>query len=189
MDPAPFASRIIRCTVSAVCRLMVLTTLATVAKFVNMARKRGGNVLRFSSTREARQADWRERVIARLPIVGTANAGERTPAAPRKAPKDSYGLAAAFRQAGLPELLPEFVFHPSRKWAFDYASLAHMIAIEIEGGIWRPGGGAHSHPTAIVRDLQKYNAATLIGWRVLRYQPQDIGEAISDFRMLLLEDT
>lgn len=141
------------------------------------------NVLRFASTAAAVHASWKERAARALAPIAT---GDKAPRA-RGVEKDSYGLAAAFRQAGLPELLPGFIFHPVRQWRFDYADPAHFIAIEIEGGIWRQGGGAHSHPTNIIRDMHKYNAATLLGWRILRYQPPDIGEALHDVRILLAE--
>lgn len=143
---------------------------------------RNGNVLRFTSAGALHQA-MKEREAARLAAFAT---GDPAPARPaRKAPKDAYGLAALFRQEGLPELLPEYEFHPVRHWRFDYALPVSLIAIEIEGGIWRAGGGAHSHPTAILRDMAKYNAATLLGWRVLRYQPADAGASVRDVRLLL----
>lgn len=72
------------------------------------------------------------------------------------------------------EAVEEHVFHEVRKWRFDVAILSHRIAIEIEGGVWRQGGGAHSHPSGIIRDIEKYNAATIDGWKVLRVVPEDL---------------
>lgn len=74
----------------------------------------------------------------------------------------------------------EFRFHDARKWRFDYAIPAIKVAIEIEGGIWMRGGGAHSRPTNIQRDVEKQNAATMLGWRPLRFTPVEIksGESI-----------
>lgn len=66
---------------------------------------------------------------------------------------------------------PEYVFHPTRQWRFDVALPDHRIAIEIEGGIWKHGGGGHSHPMHIERDIEKYNAAAQLGWRVFRFMP------------------
>ncbi len=71
----------------------------------------------------------------------------------------------------LPVPVTEHSFHPVRKWRFDYAWPDQMVALEVEGGIWRPGGGAHSRPKNIERDIEKYNTATLMGWRILRVQP------------------
>ena len=67
---------------------------------------------------------------------------------------------------------PEWKFHPGRAWQFDYAWPLHFVALEIEGGIWKKGGGAHSHPLNIERDLEKYSEAAILGWRVLRVPPE-----------------
>lgn len=87
--------------------------------------------------------------------------------------------------SGLPRPHSEFQFHPVRRWQFDYAFPLSLIAVEVEGGIWRKGGGAHSHPSNIERDLAKYNAAAILGWRILRYAPEDLGNAIHDLRVVL----
>jgi hypothetical protein len=89
-----------------------------------------------------------------------------------------YALVGLCRAAGLPEPTPEYEFHPTRKFRFDYALPEHKIAIEVEGGIWREGGGAHSHPSNILRDLEKYNEAACLGWRVLRVVPEKLTEAV-----------
>lgn len=72
------------------------------------------------------------------------------------------------------EATPEHRFHPTRKWRFDYALLEHKIAIEVEGGIWMKGGGAHSRPANIERDMEKYNQAMALGWRIIRVQPNNL---------------
>lgn len=68
-----------------------------------------------------------------------------------------------------PELLPdscrEYVFHPSRKWRFDLAFPAALLAIEIDGGQWLAGGGRHNRDS----DREKLNQAAAQGWRVLRF--------------------
>jgi very-short-patch-repair endonuclease len=53
-------------------------------------------------------------------------------------------------------------------WKADFAWPAQKLIVECEGGIWKRGGGGHSHPLGIERDIEKYNAATLLGWRILR---------------------
>src|SRR3990167_3527495 len=83
----------------------------------------------------------------------------------------------------LKELFPgvesEVKFHSTRKWKFDYAWPKQRLALEIEGGIWM-AKGAHNTGKAILRDMEKYNEATLLGWRVLRITHDDIkkGKAI-----------
>lgn len=95
--------------------------------------------------------------------------GER-PGAASSAP--IYPLVGLCRTAGLPIPTPEHQFHPTRGWQFDYAWPLHLVALEIEGGIWKKGGGAHSHPLNIERDLEKYSEAAILGWRVLRVPPE-----------------
>lgn len=83
-----------------------------------------------------------------------------------------YPLVALCRTAGLPVPTPEWRFHPGRAWHFDYAWPLKFVALEIEGGIWKKGGGAHSHPLNIERDMEKYSEAAVLGWRVLRVPPE-----------------
>jgi hypothetical protein len=126
----------------------------------------------------------------RLPAIPFArqdgpapNDGSR-PRATGKYPQPIYALVGLCKAAGLPIPVPEYEFHPTRKWRFDYAIPQWKVGIEIEGGIWQRGGGGHSHPTGIVRDMEKYNAAAVQGWRVLRYAPEDLNQAIVDLRAL-----
>lgn len=76
------------------------------------------------------------------------------------------------KRLGIPEPVTEFRFHPTRRWRFDYAWPQHRVALEIEGGIWT--GGRHTRGVGFVRDMEKYNTATVMGWKVLRCQPADI---------------
>lgn len=66
----------------------------------------------------------------------------------------------------------EYKFHPKRKWRFDFADLENKIAVEIEGGVYTRG--RHVRPVGYVRDMEKYNYATIMGWRVLRFTPEQI---------------
>lgn len=66
----------------------------------------------------------------------------------------------------------EHRFHPVRMWRFDYAIPEHLIALEVEGGVWT--GGRHTSPKGFLGDIEKYNTATLMGWRVLRTTPEDL---------------
>ena len=60
----------------------------------------------------------------------------------------------------------EYVFAPPRRWRFDFAIPDRMVAIEVEGGTW--SGGRHVRGAGYRRDIEKYNAAQALGWRVLR---------------------
>lgn len=78
---------------------------------------------------------------------------------------------------GLPELTRELLFHPTRKWRFDYAFESLKIAVEIEGGIY--SGGRHTRGSGFISDMEKYNEASRLGWTVYRFTPKQArsGEA------------
>lgn len=66
----------------------------------------------------------------------------------------------------------EYRFHPERRWRFDYAIPSHRIALEVEGGVWT--AGRHTRPQGFLGDIEKYNTATLLGWRVFRTTPAEL---------------
>jgi very-short-patch-repair endonuclease len=70
------------------------------------------------------------------------------------------------------KITPEYKFHPDRRWRFDYALVDSRIAIEIEGGLWLQG--RHNRPLSMIKDFEKYNNAAMLGWRILKYTPQQI---------------
>lgn len=73
-----------------------------------------------------------------------------------------------WRVAQGPPLEREVKFHASRRWRADFAHLASRTLIEIEGGIFLPGGGRHSRGVGYAKDAEKYLEAVLAGWRVIR---------------------
>jgi hypothetical protein len=54
-----------------------------------------------------------------------------------------------------------------RDWRFDVAIPEYQIAVELDGGTWIQG--RHSRGAGVISDMDKINAATVRGWRVLRY--------------------
>lgn len=74
-------------------------------------------------------------------------------------------------QFGL-ECVQELQFHPTRKWRFDYAIPSKMIAIEVEGGAFT--NGRHTRGKGFIVDMEKYNEATCLGWRLIRVTPSDL---------------
>jgi len=68
--------------------------------------------------------------------------------------------------------LTEFMFHPTRKWRFDYMLKDGKTAIEIEGGIWSEG--RHNRGQGYQEDLDKYNEAAKMGFRVYRFSTEDV---------------
>jgi len=99
----------------------------------------------------------------------------------------------------LPKPTVNHRFHPSRKWKFDRAWAEHLVAVEIEGGIYGRQIKCHKCGTiqrarkkdgsvgAIIRpsyghasfarfkgDAEKYNEAAKQGWLILRFVREDI---------------
>jgi very-short-patch-repair endonuclease len=80
-----------------------------------------------------------------------------------------------------PRLVPpferEYRFHPTRRWRFDFAWPDHKIATEVEG--LSQGASRHTTFQGYAEDNVKYNAAALMGWRVLRFTQSQVrsGEA------------
>jgi very-short-patch-repair endonuclease len=97
-------------------------------------------------------------------------------------------LAASVRAHGLPEPEREYRFHATRKWRVDFCWVAERLAVEIEGGIYR--GGGHTSVNGIKRDVDKSNALTLAGWRLLRFHGDQVksGEAVELIRQALAHD-
>lgn len=99
-------------------------------------------------------------------------------------------------RAGFPPADTEYPFAKTtfdRNWRFDFAWVPQQIALEIEGGGFgryivviegherkngesipiKPGtairvGGRHNSGEGMEADIEKYNAATVLGWLVLR---------------------
>ena len=66
------------------------------------------------------------------------------------------------------EIEYNFDKHLGRKHRFDFAFPQFKVAVEIEGNAWNvKGGGKHMQD----RDLEKYNLAAILGWRIIRFSP------------------
>ena len=79
----------------------------------------------------------------------------------------------------------EFKFHPDRKWRADFHIVGHMLLVEVEGGIW--SGGRHTRAKGYIGDMEKYNAAVGLGYRVLRFSTEQVksGFAVNGINGLL----
>ena len=73
---------------------------------------------------------------------------------------------------GFPDPATELLFHPKRKWRFDYAWEEQKLALEVHGGIH--SGGRHTRGKGFVEDRAKMNEASLHGWTVLEVTPEHI---------------
>ncbi len=63
------------------------------------------------------------------------------------------------------EFEAEYQFHPKRKWRFDFAFPAEMVAIEVQGGLHT--AGRHTRGNALEHEYEKLCEAAILGWRVL----------------------
>jgi hypothetical protein len=72
---------------------------------------------------------------------------------------------------------PEYQFCEHRKWRFDAAVVGLKVGFEIEGGIYIRG--AHTRGQHYESDMEKYNTAAALGWKVWRFTPKQVlrGEA------------
>lgn len=89
----------------------------------------------------------------------------------KKVKFDTAEFKSAAEAVGLGEWVQEHRFHPTRKWKFDWANPENKIAMEQEGGIWIYG--RHNRPSSMLKDMEKYNNAAALGWRVLKFTPQE----------------
>ena len=79
--------------------------------------------------------------------------------------------------------MPEFRFDDTRRWRFDYAIPEHRIAVEVEGGIWT--NGRHTRGKGYMNDMEKYNRATVLGWRLIRVAPDRL---FTTYTLQLIKD-
>ncbi len=79
---------------------------------------------------------------------------------------------ALLKRDGLPLPTPEYRFHASRRWRFDYAWPDQRVALEVDGGVWTRG--RHTRGAGWLKDTEKLNAACVAGFRMLRCSPDQL---------------
>ncbi len=78
-------------------------------------------------------------------------------------------LALVMRDKGnVPSFCREWLFAPGRRYRFDFAWPERMVAVEVDGGQWKAGGGRHNTDG----DRDKMNLAVILGWRVMHFSAQ-----------------
>lgn len=94
---------------------------------------------------------------------------DTSPKMPAKKSKEkdwlNWNLPFWANEKGL-ELKEEFVFHQDRKWRFDWCFPVLMVAIEYEGIMGKKS--RHTTIKGYSGDVEKYNAAQALGWRIIR---------------------
>ena len=90
------------------------------------------------------------------------------------------------QNAGLPVPATEYKFHPVRKWRVDFCWIELRIVFESEGGLFAAKSG-HRTLDGIRRDMEKYNEAARLGFRVFRFTPEEFtdGTAVSYFSKII----
>lgn len=85
------------------------------------------------------------------------------------------------------EFEQEFEFHPKRKWRADFHLVGKKILVEVEGAIW--SGGRHTRGKGYIGDMEKYNAATMMGFQVIRFSADQVksGHAIQQIEKMVGE--
>ena len=79
----------------------------------------------------------------------------------------------------------EYAFVPGRKFRADFYIPAAKLLVEVEGGTWI--AGRHSRGVGMAKDCGKYNLATRLGYRLLRYTTDMVerGDALEDLESIL----
>lgn len=117
--------------------------------------------------------------------------GKRRKRGPKALNKGEETMALHCRAAGVPEPQRQFLFAKAlgRQFTADFGWPEFRLLLEVDGGVWRKGGGAHSHPTNIRRDMDKANAAALLGYCVARFTPEEVesGKALTFVQRYLRE--
>lgn len=102
-------------------------------------------------------------------------------------------LAVQLEQAGIP-FEAEYKFHPERRWRADFLLRTFIrggevhgfrpMLVEVEGGSFT---GGHKRGKAYESDCEKHNAASLLGFRTLRFTPAMVedGRALEWIRQAL----
>ena len=123
---------------------------------------------------KAKLVNWNGEPVVAIKATATKADRKVTQAAVAAGYAPLVGLC---RGMGLMEPVPEWVFHPTRKWRFDYAWPLVKLALEIQGGLWSDeakGKNAHAMPLAIMRDMEKASEAAILGWRIIYCVPDEL---------------
>ena len=96
----------------------------------------------------------------------------------KKRSEGEEGLALQLKALKI-EFTREYKFHPSRKWSADFHLTDTKILIEVEGGIWMEGGGRHNRGKGYINDMEKYNAASMLGYQILRFSTQQVSAGVA----------
>ncbi|OTG85551.1 hypothetical protein B9T31_12230 [Acinetobacter sp. ANC 4558] len=75
------------------------------------------------------------------------------------------------------EFEQEFKFHSTRQWRADFHLVDKKILVEVEGGIW--SNGRHTRGKGYLGDMEKYNAAVMLGYQVIRFSTEQVKSGLA----------
>jgi len=109
---------------------------------------------------------------------------------PRKVADEQILLRIHLKELGL-DALYEWEFEPSRKWRADLIVHSVKMIVEIDGGQFTRGHRTGFIPKKVrdrartkgivpqtpqEEDFDKVNTATMLGWRVLHFTPEQVND-------------
>jgi very-short-patch-repair endonuclease len=100
----------------------------------------------------------------------------------KQEPKGLKDIKQVLTILGIP-FETEHRFHEYRKFRFDVALIEHKIAVEYEGIF--SDKSRHTSVKGYNRDMEKYNLAQALGWRVLRYSAATYKDFIIDLKQMI----
>jgi len=92
-------------------------------------------------------------------------------------PSEGENVLATHLRACRISFEQEYKFHAKRKWRADFLITGTKILVEVEGGIW--SGGRHTRGKGFLADMEKYNAAAVMGFKVLRFDTQQVKSGLA----------
>jgi hypothetical protein len=111
---------------------------------------------------------WHRRAQSRTPRQGK-------PVRPKRQSNREQEFLAHWISLNGPRLIPQHRFHPTRRWAFDWAHPESRVAIEIHGGIWMHKS-RHVSGSGFWGDRIKMNAALRLDWKVFELTSDDLSD-------------
>jgi len=101
-------------------------------------------------------------------------------------------LAMQLRAMKIPHKT-QYRFHEKRMWRFDFAFPEIQLAVEVQGVTniqfhkGKPFIGGHQSPQGMKNDLEKFDEAMRLGWRVYQCEQQMVssGRALQTIEILL----
>lgn len=100
---------------------------------------------------------------------------------PKEIGKYKLHIIAVLERSGL-KFESELKFDEVREFRFDWAIPSMMLAIEYEGIFSEKSG--HTTLSGYKKDCDKYNLATLRGWKLLRYTASNYLDIENDLQII-----